>query len=380
MIKPLFQKIVVAINGSEQSLHAAMYAILLAKQYKCSLKAVYVVDTAALKFLSMSKFFLKTESQKYEENLLNDGKKYLEQVVTFAKIKGVKVETELRKGSPWSEILHVADDFGADLILLGGKEHSASSLSSEVARDRASSTNMDIIGSARCNVPALLLGLWAQSAVKSRFSKYDKILTKKGITGAQAAAILLKANGITDVKIARINGSLTDNYNPTDKVLSLSEATYSSASVAAVGVAAHETGHAIQHNTGYFPLAFRRLLVPVANLGSTLGPVLAVAGLGFGYSAQVESYLPFFQMITNIGLLLFACATLFYIVTLPVEFNASWRALKILKGAGVFTDKEELSGAREVLWAAAMTYVASALGAIGNFVRLLLLTQKRRRR
>ena len=118
MIKPLFQKIVVAINGSDQSLHAAMYAILLAKQYKCSLKAVYVVDTAALKFLSMSKFFLKTESQKYEENLLDDGKKYLEQIVTFAKIKGVKV----------------------------------SSLSSEVARDRASSTNMDIIGSARCNV------------------------------------------------------------------------------------------------------------------------------------------------------------------------------------------------------------------------------------
>lgn len=152
MIKPLFQKIVVAINGSDQSLHAAMYAILLAKQYKCSLKAVYVVDTAALKFLSMSKFFLKTESQKYEENLLDDGKKYLEQIVTFAKIKGVKVETELRKGSPWSEILHAADDFDADLILLGGKEHLASSLSSEVARDRASSTNMDIIGSARCNV------------------------------------------------------------------------------------------------------------------------------------------------------------------------------------------------------------------------------------
>ena len=118
MIKPLFQKIVVAINGSDQSLHAAMYAILLAKQYKCSLKAVYVVDTAALKFLSMSKFFLKTESQKYEENLLDDGKKYLEQIVTFAKIKGVKVETELRKGSPWSEILHAADDFDADLIFL----------------------------------------------------------------------------------------------------------------------------------------------------------------------------------------------------------------------------------------------------------------------
>ena len=113
-------------------------------------------------------------------------------------------------------------------------------------------------------VPALLLGLWAQSAVKARFSKYDRILTGKRITGAQAAAILLKANGITDVKIARISGSLTDNYNPVTKILSLSESTYASASIAAVGVAAHETGHAIQHHTGYFPLTFRRLLVPVA--------------------------------------------------------------------------------------------------------------------
>lgn len=152
MIKPLIQKVVVAINGSDQSLHAAMYAILLAKQYKCSLKAVYVVDTAALKFLSMSKFFLKNESQKYEENLVHDGTKYLEQVVGLAKMKGVKIETELKKGNPWSEILHAAEDFEADLILLGGKEHPASSVSSEVVRDRASSTNMDIVGSARCNV------------------------------------------------------------------------------------------------------------------------------------------------------------------------------------------------------------------------------------
>lgn len=229
-------------------------------------------------------------------------------------------------------------------------------------------------------VPALLLGLWAQSAVKTRFSKYDRILTGKRITGAQAAAILLKANGITDVKIARIPGSLTDNYNPVTKILSLSESTYAIASIAAVGVAAHETGHAIQHHTGYFPLTFRRLLVPVANIGSGLGPLLALAGLGFGYSSGIEENLPVFQFITNLGLLLFACATLFYVVTLPVEFNASYRALKILKGAGVFTDKTEIDGAREVLWAAAMTYVASALGAIGNFVRLLLLTQRRRRR
>lgn len=229
-------------------------------------------------------------------------------------------------------------------------------------------------------VPALLLGLWAQSAVKSRFSKYDKIRTKKGITGAQAAAILLRANGITDVKIAHISGNLTDNYNPTNKVLSLSDATYSSSSIAAVGVAAHETGHAIQHNVGYFPLTFRRMLVPVANLGSTFGPILAIAGLGFGYSSYAEQYLPICQFLTNLGLLLFAGATLFYLVTLPVEFNASWRALKILKGAGVFVDKDEVSGAREVLWAAAMTYVASALGAVGNFVRLLMLTNRRRRR
>ncbi len=229
-------------------------------------------------------------------------------------------------------------------------------------------------------VPALLLGLWAQSAVKTRFSKYDRILTNRRVTGAQAAAILLKANGITDVKIARISGSLTDNYNPVTKILSLSESTYASASIAAVGVAAHETGHAIQHHTGYFPLTFRRLLVPVANIGSGIGPLLALAGIGFGYSSGMEETMPFFQFLTNLGLLLFACATLFYVVTLPVEFNASYRALKILKGAGVFTDKTEIDGAREVLWAAAMTYVASALGAIGNFVRLLLLTQRRRRR
>jgi len=229
-------------------------------------------------------------------------------------------------------------------------------------------------------VPALLLSLWASSAVKSRFARYDRIPTKRGISGAQAAAILLKANGIYDVKIAHIRGRLTDNYNPVTKILSLSDSTYSSTSIAAVGVAAHETGHAIQHHVGYFPLTFRRMLVPLANLGSRLGPLLALAGIGFGYSAYAEQNLPFFQMITNIGLLLFACSTLFYLVTLPVEFNASWRALKILKGAGVFVDKSEVDGARAVLWAAAMTYVASALSALASLVRLLLITGRRRRR
>lgn len=229
-------------------------------------------------------------------------------------------------------------------------------------------------------LPALLLSIWASSAVKSRFSKYDKIPVKKGVTGAQAAQILLKANGITDVRIARIGGYLTDNYNPSTKTLSLSDATFSSNSIAAVGVAAHETGHAIQHNTGYFPLSFRRMLVPVANLGSRLGPVLAIAGIGFWYSGNAEGSIELCQLITNIGLLLFSGATLFYLVTLPVEFNASWRALKILKGAGVFTDRSEADGARKVLWAAAMTYVASALQSIGSLLRLILIVNRSRGR
>ena len=229
-------------------------------------------------------------------------------------------------------------------------------------------------------IPALLLSLWASAAVKSRFAKYDRIRTQRGVTGAQAAAILLRANGITDVKIEHIPGHLTDNYNPSTKILSLSDSTYSSTSIAAVGVAAHETGHAIQHNVGYFPLNFRRALVPVANLGSRLGPLMVLIGIGFGASAYAEGRLPILQMVTDIGLLLFAGATLFYLVTLPVEFDASWRALKILKGAGVFVDKKEVAGARSVLWAAAMTYVASALSAIASFIRILLIANRGRRR
>ncbi len=229
-------------------------------------------------------------------------------------------------------------------------------------------------------LPAVLLSIWASASVKSRFSQYDKVMCKKGLTGAQAAAILLRANGITDVKIVRIRGHLTDNYNPVNRTLSLSEATYASSSIAAVGVAAHETGHAIQHNKNYFPLVFRRTLVPVANIGSRFGPLLAILGIGFGFSNYAEQYLPVCQLITNLGLLLFAMSVLFYLVTLPVEFDASFRAIKILKGAGVLVDKNEVRGVEKVLWAAAMTYVASALTAVGSFIRLLLLTNSRRRR
>lgn len=228
-------------------------------------------------------------------------------------------------------------------------------------------------------LPAVLLSLLAQAMVKSRFAKFNRVLSERNISGAQAAALLLRSNGIMDVKVAHISGTLTDNYNPSTKILNLSDSTYSSTSIAAIGVAAHETGHAIQHDVGYGPLALRSILVPAANIGSRFGPTLAILGLIFGYSTEAESLIPIFQLITNIGLILFAASVIFYLVTLPVEFDASRRALKILKETGTLSP-EELSGVRKVLWAAAMTYVASALTAIGSFVRLLVLTGRRRNR
>lgn len=216
-------------------------------------------------------------------------------------------------------------------------------------------------------VPALLLSAFAQIKVKSTFSKYSKKMSQRNITGTQAAAYLLKSNGITDVKLGRIKGNLTDHYDPTDKTLRLSDSTFDSTSIAAIGVAAHETGHAIQHATKYGPLNFRRFLVPVANIGSSAGPWLAILGFVMGFSILVD-----------IGIILFAGAVLFYIVTLPVEFNASNRALKILKQNNVMSD-EELKGVKKVLSAAAMTYVASALVAIGNFLRLVLISKNRNR-
>lgn len=215
-------------------------------------------------------------------------------------------------------------------------------------------------------VPALLLSMWAQYKVKSTFSKFSEETNARGIKGAQAAAYLLKVNNITDVKIEPVSGSLTDHYSPTEKVLRLSEPVYAKPTIAAVGVAAHETGHAIQHATNYGPLVLRSALVPVANLGSAAGPILAI--LGFALS---------FGLLINIGLILFAASVLFYIVTLPVEFNASNRALKILAKTGTLSE-EEMAGVKKVLSAAAMTYVASALTAIGNLLRMIFLTRNRR--
>ena len=229
-------------------------------------------------------------------------------------------------------------------------------------------------------VPAMILSIAASYMVKSRFATYDKIRSKKNISGAMAAKILMQANGIDDVQIKRISGSLTDNYNSTDKTLNLSDSTYSSTSIAAVGVAAHETGHAIQDKTKYAPLGLRHSLYPVANIGSRFGPTLAILGIIFGASASVNntSFAAIASIITKVGIILYIAAVLFYVVTLPVEFNASSRALKILKETGTL-DSEELSGVKKVLWAAAMTYVASALTAIGSLIRLILVSKRNRR-
>ncbi|MDL2229686.1 zinc metallopeptidase [Treponema sp. OttesenSCG-928-L16] len=216
-------------------------------------------------------------------------------------------------------------------------------------------------------VPTLILSLIAQIMVKSTFSKYSRVQSERRISGKDAAELLLQVNNIKDVKIEGVRGELTDHYDPSSKVLRLSEPVYSQTSIAAIGVAAHETGHAIQHAVSYGPLGLRSFLVPAANIGSSFGPWLAIIGLFFS-----------FPVLFNIGIILFSAAVLFYVVTLPVEFNASNRAIKILRSNAVLSE-EELGGVKKVLTAAALTYVASALTAIMNLLRLILLSRSRRR-
>ena len=216
-------------------------------------------------------------------------------------------------------------------------------------------------------VPTIILSLIAQIMVKSTFAKYSKIPCSKRITGQDSAALLLRSNHINDVRIESVQGSLTDHYDPSSKVVRLSQPVYGENSIAAVGVAAHETGHAIQHARKYGPLALRSYLVPVANIGSMLGPYIAMAGLFLAI-----------PILLNIGIILFGGAVLFYVITLPVEFDASARAIAILRSNNVLT-KDELNGVKKVLTAAAMTYVASALTAMMSLLRLILLSRSRRR-
>jgi Zn-dependent membrane protease YugP len=216
-------------------------------------------------------------------------------------------------------------------------------------------------------VPTIILSLWAQIKVKSTFAKYAKIPCSRQISGHETAALLMRENNITDVAIEPVAGSLTDHYDPSHRVLRLSQPVYGQSSISAVGVAAHETGHAIQHARSYGPLMLRSTLVPVANIGSTMGPWLAAAGLILS-----------FPLLLNLGIILFGGAVLFYMITLPVEFNASARAVAILRNNNVLTPAE-LAGVKKVLTAAALTYVASALTALMNLLRLLLLSRNRRR-
>lgn len=215
-----------------------------------------------------------------------------------------------------------------------------------------------------------IISMIASANVKSTYNKYSRVRSMTGLTGAEAAQRILNSQGIYDVRIEHVSGQLTDHYDPRAHVLRLSDATYASTSVAAVGVAAHECGHAIQHQQGYVPLTLRSAIVPVANLGSTLAWPLILIGLFF--TSNTGTFL------IDLGILCFSFAVLFQLVTLPVEFNASHRALRILGEQGILSDSE-LPYTRKVLKAAALTYVASAAASILQLLRLVLLFGGRRR-
>lgn len=206
--------------------------------------------------------------------------------------------------------------------------------------------------------------LLASAKVRTTYSRYSRVASMSGMTGAAAAERILQAAGIRDVQIRHVSGNLTDHYDPRNKTLNLSDTVYGSRSVAAIGVAAHECGHAIQHDVGYFPLTLRSTIVPVANIGSTLAWPLILIGLLF--SSRTGSVL------IELGIVAFSFAVLFQLVTLPVEFNASRRALVMLRDMNILTDSE-LPKTRRVLRAAALTYVASAAAAILQLLRLIIL-------
>ena len=215
-------------------------------------------------------------------------------------------------------------------------------------------------------IPGLLLALYAQIKVSDTYFKWKRVSTRSGMTGAEMARLILDGNGCGNVRIERVAGKMTDHYDPQDGVLRLSNEVYSSDSVAAIGIAAHEAGHAIQDVQSYAPLRIRAALVPVANIGSNAAIPLFMLGLIFSW-----------QPLLKIGILCFALAVLFYLVTLPVEFNASNRAVALL-GSGLLPD-DEVQGVKKVLSAAALTYVAAALQALLQLLRLVVLAGARRR-
>lgn len=215
-------------------------------------------------------------------------------------------------------------------------------------------------------LPMIILSLVASSRVKSSFKKYSAVKSSKRITGAQAAFDILRYYGITNVRIERVSGNLTDHFDPRTNVIRLSDNVYNSTSVAAIGVACHEAGHAAQYAQNYAPIKVRNTVLPVANLGSKLGVPIAILGFFLG-----------FQPLAMAGVIFFSFAVLFQLITLPVEFNASKRALKVIGETNILSEQEK-DGAKKVLSAAAMTYVAALAVSVASLLRLILMVNRRR--
>ena len=214
---------------------------------------------------------------------------------------------------------------------------------------------------------AAIFAMIASASVNSTFQKYSKVASRAGLTGAESARRVLAANGVTGVTIERVSGNLTDHFDPKTNTIRLSESVYDANTVAAVGVAAHEAGHAVQYATGYAPIKIRSAIIPITNIGSNLAMPLVLIGL------LLSS-----PMLANLGILAFSFSTLFQLVTLPVEFNASSRAIQTLENTGA--DENEVNGSKKVLRAAAMTYVAALAVSLANLLRLFLMVNRNNRR
>lgn len=220
-------------------------------------------------------------------------------------------------------------------------------------------------------LPAVIFAMWASANVNGTFKKYAKIHSRKGITGAEAARRVLDSKGLTNVRIERVSGNLTDHYDPKTNVIRLSDSVYSDTSEAAIGVACHEAGHAMQYAESYAPIKLRNAIIPVTNIGSKLSIPLVLVGIFLSY---LSDYLIIFAYV---GIICFAFSTVFQLVTLPTEFNASRRALAAIDDCGIL-DSEERSGAKKVLSAAALTYVAALAVSLMQLLRLITLVNRRR--
>ena len=216
-------------------------------------------------------------------------------------------------------------------------------------------------------LPAVILSLIASASVNSTFKKYSKVASKRGMTGAEAARQVLSANGVNGVIIEHVSGNLTDHFDPKTNTIRLSDSVHSSTSVAAIGVAAHEAGHAVQYAQNYSPMKMRALIIPITNIGSNLAMPLIILGIVLS-----------FPILANIGIIAFSLSTLFQLITLPVEFNASSRAIKAIEGFAA--DESEVKAAKKVLTAAASTYVAALAVSLANLIRLVMIVNGGRRR